>query len=140
MGLAVFIVVMQRQATAIHGLGRTDERQEHQVVFQALGFVDGHHFDQLLVAFQAQDLFFTDLPRQRQMLGQMTDQRLLAIQFRGGLLQQFTEVQQVGQHPLAITAGDEGLRQLEVVEQATQHRQHALGTPDGTVATELHHP
>ena len=102
--------------------------------------MDGHHFDQLLVAFQAQDLFFTGLPRQRQMLGQMTDQRLLAIQFRGGLLQQFTEVQQVGQHPLAITAGDEGLRQLEVVEQATQHRQHALGTPDGTVATELHHP
>ncbi len=137
--LAVGIVVMQRQAAAIHRFGRADERQEHQVVFQALGFVDGHHLDQLLVAFQAQDLLFTGLPRQREVFGQVADQGLFAVQFGGGLLQQFAEVQQVGQHPLAIAAGDQGLRQFEVVQQATQHRQHALAAPDRAVAAELHH-
>ena len=72
------------------------------------------------------------------MFGQMADQGLFAVQFRRRLLQQLTEVQQVGQYSLAIAAGHQGLRQFEVMEQAPQHRQHALGTPDRTVAAELH--
>lgn len=86
---AIGIMKLQRQAAAIDWLGRADERQEHQRVLQPLGFVDGNDFDQLLVAFQAQDLFFSGLPGQRQVIAQMTNQRLLAIQLGGGLLQQF---------------------------------------------------
>ncbi|MNO55632.1 hypothetical protein D3C76_461250 [compost metagenome] len=74
------------------------------------------------------------------MFGQMTDQRLFAIQFSRRLLQQFGQVQQVGQDPLAVAAGDERARQLEVVQQVAQHRQHALALPDFAVAAETHHP
>ena len=49
--------------------------------------MNGHYLDQLLVAFQTQDLLFTGLPGQRQVLGQMAYQRLFAIQFASGLLQ-----------------------------------------------------
>ncbi|MNC36745.1 hypothetical protein D3C75_852820 [compost metagenome] len=77
--------------------------------------MDGHHFHQLLITLQAQDLLFTSLAGTGQVLGQVADQRLFAVQFAGGLLQQLGQVQQVGQHALAITAGDERARQLEVV-------------------------
>ena len=68
----------------------------------------------------------------------MANQRLFAVQFGSGLLQQFRQVQQVGQHALAVVAADQRLRQLEVVQQAPQHRQHALAAPDRTITTELH--
>ncbi|MNI34525.1 hypothetical protein D3C73_885160 [compost metagenome] len=129
LGIARFIVVMQRQTAAIHGFCRTHERQEHQRILQPLGLVDGHDLDQLLVALQAQDLLFARLAGQRQVLGQMANQGLLAIELGGGLLQQLGQVQQVGQHPLAVIARDQGLRQLEVMQQTSQHWQHALLAP-----------
>ncbi|MNZ35007.1 hypothetical protein D3C78_523960 [compost metagenome] len=49
-------------------------------------------------------------------------------------------MQQVGQHPLAITAGHQYLRQIEVVQKPTQHRQYPLAAPDQPVLTELHDP
>ncbi|MNU96542.1 hypothetical protein D3C71_865830 [compost metagenome] len=140
LGIAGFIVVVQRQAAAIHRFRRADERQEHQGVFKAFGLVDGHDLDQLLITFQTQDLLFASLPGQRQMLGQMPDQGLLAIEFSGGLLQQFEKVQKVGQNAFAVTAGDQSLGQTEVVQQASQHRQYALLAPDFAIATELHDP
>ncbi|MNK83735.1 hypothetical protein D3C87_1035600 [compost metagenome] len=140
LGFAGGVVVMQRQAAAIHGFRRANERQEHQRIFKPLGLVDGHDLDQLLITFQTQDLLFAGLTGQRQMLGQMTDQRLFAIQLGGGLLQQFAKVQKVGQHPLAIAARDQCLGQLEVMQQAAQHGQHALLAPDLAIAAELHDP
>ncbi|MNN88530.1 hypothetical protein D3C81_2062280 [compost metagenome] len=59
----------QRQAAAVHRFAGADERQVNQGILQALGLVDGHHLDQLLVALQTQDLLFTGLTGQRQMLG-----------------------------------------------------------------------
>ena len=70
----------------------------------------------------------------------MADQRLLTVQFRGGLLHQFRQVQKIGQYALAITALHQGLRQMEVVKQAAQHRQHALFAPQLAIAAELHDP
>ncbi|MNZ91113.1 hypothetical protein D3C78_1100870 [compost metagenome] len=102
--------------------------------------MDGHDLDQLLITFQTQDLLFASLPGQRQMLGQMPDQGLLAIEFGGGLLQQFGQVQEVRQDPLAVTAGDQRLGQAEVVQQTAQHRQNTLLAPDFAIATELHDP
>ncbi|MNO55631.1 hypothetical protein D3C76_461240 [compost metagenome] len=61
MGVTLFVVPGQRQTAAVHWFAGTDERQVDQGIFQALGFVDGDHLDQLLVAFQAQDLFFSGL-------------------------------------------------------------------------------
>ena len=140
LGLARGVVVMQRQSAAIHRFRRTNERQEHQGIFQPLGFVDGHDLDQLLIAFQTQDLLFAGLAGQCQMLGQMSDQGLLAIQFGRRLLQQLAEVQQVGQHSLAIAASHQRLGQLEVMQQTAQHWQHALLAPNLAITAELHHP
>ncbi|MND94300.1 hypothetical protein D3C80_865130 [compost metagenome] len=128
--LAFTVVPAQRQALAIHRFAGADERQEHQRILQALGLVDGYHLDQLFITFQAQDLLFASLTGAGQMLAQVADQRLLAIEFGGRLLQQFGQVQQVGQHSLTVTAGHQHLRQVEVMEQAAQHRQHTLATPD----------
>ncbi|MNR57314.1 hypothetical protein D3C85_1780610 [compost metagenome] len=72
------------------------------------------------------------------MLGQMPDQGLLAIEFGGGLLQQLGQVQEIGQHSLAIAARHQGLGQLEVMQQASQHRQHALLAPQLAITAELH--
>ncbi|RMT04652.1 hypothetical protein ALP55_200049 [Pseudomonas coronafaciens pv. oryzae] len=101
--------------------------------------MDGHHLDQLLVAFQAQDLLFSSLAGQCQVITKMTNQCLFAIQLGGGLLQQFGQVQQVGEHSLAIGACHQCLWQCEVVQQAAQHRQHTLTAPYGTITTKLHH-
>ncbi|MNC65641.1 hypothetical protein D3C75_1159480 [compost metagenome] len=72
--------------------------------------MDGHHLDQLFVALQAQDLLFTGLTGTGQVLGQVADKRLFAVQLASGLLQQLGQMQQVGQHPLAITAADQRAR------------------------------
>ncbi|MNL05590.1 hypothetical protein D3C87_1261960 [compost metagenome] len=102
--------------------------------------MNGHDLDQLLVALQTQNLLFAGLTGQRQMLGQVPDKGLFTVQFGGRLLQQFGQVQKVGQHPLAVAAGDQRLGKLEVVQQASQHRQHTLLAPQLAIAAELHDP
>ena len=126
--LALIVVIAQRQGRAFFGAIGAGEGQEHQGIFQALGLVHRHHLDQLGVAFQAQDLLVGGALG-GQLLGQVADQRLLAVKLAGGTLQQFGEVQQIGQHPLAIGAGHQPLRQAEVLQQSAQHGQHALAAP-----------
>ena len=55
----------------------------------------------------------------------MPDQRLLAVELGRGLLQQLGQVQQIGQHALAIAAASKP-GAAEVMQQAAQHGQHAL--------------
>lgn len=59
---AIVVMPGQGQALAIHRFAGADERQVHQGILQALGLVDGHHLDQLLVAFQAQNLLLPTCP------------------------------------------------------------------------------
>ncbi|MNI85188.1 hypothetical protein D3C73_1421600 [compost metagenome] len=59
----------------------------------------GDDLDQVRIAFQAQNFFFAltiDL------LGQVADQCMFAIEFGGAALQPFGQVQQVGQAALAL--------------------------------------
>ncbi|MNB99145.1 hypothetical protein D3C75_464120 [compost metagenome] len=86
-------------AFAIDGSGATGKRQQHQGVFQALGFVHSDDLDQVRIAFQAQNFLFA-LPVD--LLGQMADQRMFAIEFGGAALQPFGQMQQVGQAALAL--------------------------------------
>ncbi len=118
--LALVVVIAQWQAGALLGAIGAGEGQEHQRVFQSLGLVHRHHLDQLGVAFQPQDLLVGSALGS-QLLGQVADQRLFAVQFASGALQQFGKVQQVGQYPLAIGTGHQPLRQPEVLQQAAQH-------------------
>ncbi len=136
---AVAVLQLQRPA-ALGGAEAADERQEHQRVFQALGFVDGHHAHQRGIAFQSQHLFLGRRTLARQQGGEMADQRLFAVQLGGGLLQQLGQVQQVGQGALAVAALHQSLRQAEVMQQLAQHRQHALALPALVVVAELHDP
>ncbi len=139
----VVFVVAQRRLVLVRRAEAADKGQVHQRVFQALGLVDGDHLDPVVVAFQAQDallaagalLFHGALHR----VFQIADQRLLAVQAGGGLLQQLGQVQQVGQGALAVQALAEPGGHLELHQQAAQHWQHALGAPLVAVAVELLH-
>jgi hypothetical protein len=106
--------------------------QEDQRVLQALGFVDGDHLHQLLVAFQANTATIIGVGVVQAQLRQVADQRLGALQSGAGLLQQLGQVQQVGQVPLAVL-GQQALGDAVLVEPAPQHGQHALAPP-GLVA------
>lgn len=107
-------------------------------VFQALGFVDGHHAHQRFVTLQAQHLLIGSLPLASQQLAQVPNQRQLAIKFSGSLLQQLSKMQQIGQYSLAIVTPHQPLRQLEVLQQLAQHRQHTLALPALAIVAELH--
>ena len=126
----------RRLAAAIHRPGAARERQHHQGVLQALGLVHGHHFDQVRVAFQAQNFFLALL---LDLLGQVANQRVLAIEFGGAALQPFGQVQQVGQAALALFFSQQTGRHLEGCKQPAQHGQHTLLLPQhAEVAEPLH--
>ncbi|MOA00637.1 hypothetical protein D3C78_1200090 [compost metagenome] len=81
--------------------------------------MDGHHLDQVGVAFQAEDFL---AGRAFQLLGEHPQQRMFAVQLDRLALQPFGQVQQVGQAALAIRLAQQARRQGEVGEQAAQHR------------------
>lgn len=135
---AILVETRRRAAVAVQLPPAADEGQQHQGVFQPLGLVDGHHLDQVGVAFQAEDLF---APRTLHLLGQMADQRVLTVQLHRRALQPLGQVQQVGQAALAIGMPQQARRQFEVGEQAPQHRQYALGLPGPAIVAEAQdHP
>ncbi|MNF54006.1 hypothetical protein D3C85_1259450 [compost metagenome] len=86
----------------------------------------GDDLDQVRIAFQAQNFLFA-LPVD--LLGQMADQRMFAIEFGGAALQPFGQMQQVGQAPLTLIFQKQTGRHLERGKQFSQHWQHALLLP-----------
>ncbi|MDT4817388.1 hypothetical protein FQZ97_504630 [compost metagenome] len=98
--------------------------------------MDGHHLDQVGVAFQAEDFL---AGRILQLLGQHPQQRVFAVQLHRLALQPFGQVQQVGQAALAVRLAQQARRQGEVGEQPAQHRQHALLLPLQAVFAEAQH-
>ena len=102
--------------------------------------MDGDHLDQALVALQAQDLLLRGGTVALQVLGEMPHQALLTVQFAGGGLQQFAQVQQIGERPLAVRAMKQVAGQRKIVQQPAQHRQHALVPPDLPVLPKLQDP
>ncbi len=119
-----------------------------QRVFQALGFVHGDDLHQVGIAFQPELALARVQPvgAVTDLFGQMANQRLLAFQRGAGCLQDFGQVQQIGQHPLAVARGVGGSpaqaarRDREIREQAPQHRQHALPPPGLPVGAKLQDP
>ena len=116
-------------ATKVVGKG-----QKHQRVFQALGLVHGHDLDQIGIAFEPHDLLIAAHGVVAHLLGQPADQRLLAVELRAGGLQQFGQVQEVGEPALAamVAVGRSAQptrRQRQQVQRAAQHRQHAERLP-----------
>jgi hypothetical protein len=80
------------------------ERQKDQWVLESLGFVHRHHLHQIGVALE------TDLAGIAAraavcipaLLGEMADQRMLAVEQDAGLLQQLGEMEQIGEDALPV--------------------------------------
>ena len=127
---AVVGQIQKRGELARHGAVAAGKRQAHHRVFQPFAFVDGDDFDQVGIAFEADDLLVTAAAFTLQLLAQPTDQRLLAFQLRAGDLQQLGQVQKVGQAPLTIRLLQPTRGQIQLVQSLAQHGQHALRLPD----------
>ena len=116
----------------------TGKGQEDQRVFQALGLVDGDHLHQLLVAFQANAAALVGVAVVLAQLRQVADQRLGAVQPGAGLLQQFGQVEKVGQVALAALR-QQARGDAMQVDPAPQHGQHALAKPSLVAGAALLH-
>lgn len=57
------------------------------------------NLDQIFIAFQPHDLFFTAMPRRFDLHGQPANQCLFTFQRRTRVLQQFRQMQVIGQPP-----------------------------------------
>ena len=128
----VGVVVPDEAVSEFRLAQAADERQHHHGVFQPLGLVDGDDLDQPRFAFQPHDFLVGGFHRATgigNLGGQVADQRMFAIQRGGGLLQQFGQMQQVGQRALAIGAGQQCRGQAERMQQVVHHRQHAMAQP-----------
>ena len=130
-------IVEEAAVALIHLARRHGERQIHERVFEALGFVHGDDFHQLRIAFQAQHALVAALAFTGDLLGQPAYQRLLAIELAAGRLQQFGQVQQIRQPPLAARLLQQHGGQLQFVDEAAQHGQHALALPDQMQSLQL---
>ena len=135
----VIIMETQRRLALVGGAEAANKGQIHQRVFQPLGFVDGDYLDPVIITFQPQDAFLAAVTLLFEGFFQIANQGLLAIQLSGHLLQQFRQVQQVGQCPLAIQALAEAHRDMKIHQQTAQHGQHALLLPLVPIAMELFH-
>jgi hypothetical protein len=94
----------QRQIAASLARIGAGKGQEDQRVFQPLGLVHGDHLHQIGVAFQAQLARVAASARgiAPLLLGEMANQRVLAVEQRARLLQQFGKMQHVGQDAFAV--------------------------------------
>ena len=131
-GVAVFLVIaIGRQPRAVHRPVAGGKRQHGQRIFQAFGFVDGHHPHQAGVAFQADNALVAAAIGPGDALGQAADQRVFAVQQLGVGVQKLGQVQEVGQRAFAAVARQAARRHIKAVQQLAQHGQHALPPPAG---------
>ena len=86
-------------------------------VFQSFGFMYGHDLHQIGIRFEAELGGFVAAAVRAALLGQPADQFIQPDQTGGSLLQQFTQMAQIGQPTLAIGKLQEALRNRKIVEQ-----------------------
>ncbi len=98
---AGFVITQGR--SGLEGLARPRERQQHERVLQALALVHGDDAHQVVGALEAQ---FEQFGRHARRIGAQTHQpaqrRLRAALRLGAATQQFEQVAEVGQPPLAV--------------------------------------
>ena len=119
--LDAVVVVANIRLLRVLGPEGGAEGQEHQWIFQALGFVHGDHLHQPGVAFQAQGAVFVLFIRCPQDLGKVVHQRVFAVQLQAVLLQKFRNVQNVSKPSLTVWALQQKTGHFEVHQKAAQH-------------------
>ena len=83
----------------------------------------------LVVGFKAHFLRFGAVAAGLQPVCQMLQQRSGALQALAGVLQQFAQMQQVGQTSLAVRHSQQAGRNVLFMQPAVKHGQHALLMP-----------
>ena len=137
-----------RRARLVHAAETGRVGQEDQRVFQALGLVHRDHLDEVGIAFQSHHLLVAGAAVALRLRGQPADQRLLAVEPGTRRLQQFGQVQDVGQAAFAprvnlgrtvgaVRRRQPAPRQAQQVQRPPQHRQHALPLPDRVQLSQL---
>ncbi|EGD17489.1 Carbonic anhydrase, partial [Xanthomonas hortorum ATCC 19865] len=106
-------------AGALVAAADADVRQEHQRIFQALALVQGDDLHAARVRFQPQLLGFVVVVGIGDAARQPVDQAMRAERAGVGLLQQFGQLQVVGEAALAIDQGEQALpvRGAQVADQ-----------------------
>jgi hypothetical protein len=97
------------------------ERTEHDFIFQALALVDGDNPHQILVAFQPQLLFLILVGRQMAAIAQPLEQPSHARMGATGDVQQFRQMQHIGQTPLAVAEGQQTFRAVSGILMRTHN-------------------
>ena len=115
--------------TRIEATEAASKRHAHHRILQPLAFVDGDDFQQVGIAFQAHHLLVALLGVFSDLVHQPAHQGLLTFQLGAGALQQFSQVQKVGQAALATVAVQPACRQGKAVQGLAQHGQHTLAHP-----------
>ncbi len=116
-----------------------DEGQEHQRVFQPLGFVDGDDLHQLALGLQAKYLLRILAVGLAHRFPQPAQQGVFAVQLAAHLLEQLPQMEEVGQPPLPVGARQKRCGEIAPVQQGPQHGQHPVAMPDLAVLHKLLH-
>ena len=124
-------------ALALFGAKAGGKGQTHHRVLQALALVNGDDFDQVSVALQTQHMGIALTAAALALREQPAHQCMLAVQVHAGGLQEFGQMQKVGQPPLTVGCWTPARRQLQLVQCLAQHGQHALGAPNRAQLAQL---
>ena len=118
----------------LHHAVAVGKGQKHHRVLQTLAGVDGDDLDQIFVTLQPHGLLFAVACTTRvhfiDLLGQPADQGLFTVDLTARRLQQFGQMQHIGQSPLAVALAAPAPGQFQHMQRLAQHGQHALPLPD----------
>ena len=103
---------------------RAHERQNDHRIFQSLGAVEGHDFQQRLITLQADEMFFARLGVRHSLL-QPALQSCATTQTRRFALQHFTHVTHIGEQARAIGCRQPAPGEFKFTHRGAQHREHA---------------
>ena len=120
---AVLVIIIGRFFGFLGGgsFEAAQERHEHQGVLEAFALVISDDLHTLVVGFQAHFLCFRTIAAGLDVVRQMLQQSRWALQALAGVLQQFTQMQQVGQTAFPLRRLQQTLRHTLLVQPAVDH-------------------
>ena len=106
-----------------------DKRQPDQRILQAFRLVNGDDLHQVFITLETHLLARRVTVRIGNLLREPAHQGMLTFQLRARLLQQFADMQNIGQTALTACRGEQILSNVTLPHQFTQHRHHAAFLP-----------
>ena len=117
------------------------ERYEHHGIFEALAAVDGDQLHRVVIAFEAELKFFAALAVFRALFAEPFHHAVHAeAQFDRGLVQDFAEMQHIGEATFAVGQSQQARADLFALEQATEHLDESCAAPLRKIIVESRDP